>query len=82
MLGIEERYVERTARTKSKSFVNALIYNNIAAAAFFLFVGIIFHHKSPTDMMPMILLIIWPAGLRFAYLGWCAAKRQKELNIR
>jgi len=32
MLGIEKRYVERTARTKSTSFVNQLILGNFAGA--------------------------------------------------
>jgi hypothetical protein len=37
MLGIEKRYVERTARTKSTSFVNQLIFGNFAGALGFLF---------------------------------------------
>src|ERR1700728_947746 len=85
MLGIENRYVERTARTKSTSFVNQLVFCNLAAALFSLFgaFAIWTNSKSPTDIFGAILFFIgFPAGLRFSYLGWRAAKRQKELNIR
>ena len=85
MLGIEKRYVERTARTRSTSFVNQLIFGNLAAAPFFLFGAFVVwtNAKSPTDIVGAIFFLIgFPAGLRFSYLGWRAAQRQKELNIR
>jgi hypothetical protein len=85
MLGIEKRYVERTARTKSTSFVNQLIFGNFAGALVFLFGAfqIWTNSKSPTDIFGAIFFFTsFPAGLRFSYLGWRAAKRQKELNIR
>jgi hypothetical protein len=85
MLGIENRYVERTARTRSTSFVNQLIFGNLAAAPFFLFGAFVVwtNAKSPTDIFGAIFFLIgFPAGLRFSYLGWRAAQRQKELNIR
>lgn len=85
MLGIEKRYVERTARTKSTSFVNQLILWNFAAALVFLFGAfqILANSKSPADIFGAIFFFAsFPAGLRFSYLGWRAAKRQKELNIR
>ena len=85
MLGIEKSYVERTARAKSASFVNQLIFGNFAAALVFAFgaFAIWANAKSPTDILGAILFLAGlPAGLRFSYLGWRAAKRQKELNIR
>jgi hypothetical protein len=85
MLEIEKSYVERTARTKSTSFLNQLIFGNFAAAVFFLFGAFVIwtNAKSPTDIFGAIFFFAGlPAGLRFSYLGWRAAKRQKELNIR
>ena len=85
MLGIEKRYVERTARTRSPSFVKQLILGNFAAALFFLFAAFAVwtNAKSPTDNFGAILFFVgFPAGLRLSYLGWRAAKRQKELDIR
>lgn len=85
MLGIEKRYVERTARNRSTSFVNQLIFGNFAAALVFLFGAsqIWVNAKSPADIFGAIFFFIgFPAGLRFSYLGWRAAKRQKELNTR
>ena len=85
MLGIEKRYVERTARTRSTSFVNQLIFGNFVAALFSLFAAFAIwtNSKSPTDVLGAILFFAgFPAGLRFSYLGWRAAKRQNELNIR
>ena len=85
MLGIEKRYVERTARTKSTSFVNQLILGNFAGALCFLFAALQIwtDSKSLTDIFGAIFFFTgFPAGLRFSYLGWRAAKRQKELNIR
>ena len=84
MLGLEKRYVERTARTKSTSFVNQLIFGNFVAALVFLFgaFSIWINSKSPTDIFGAIFFFIsFPAALRFSYLGWRAAKRKKELNI-
>lgn len=85
MLGIEKRYVERTARTKSKSFVNQLIFGNFTSALVFLFgaFAIWISSKSPTDVFGAIFFFAgFPAALRFSYLGWRAAKRQEELHIR
>ena len=85
MLGMEKRYVERTGRTKSPSFVNQLIFGNFAAALFFLFGAfqIWTNAKSPADIFGAILFFAGlPAGLRLSYLGWRAAQRQKELDIR
>jgi hypothetical protein len=85
MLGIEKRYVERTARTKSTSFVNQLILGNFAGALCFLFAALQIwtDSKSLTDIFGAIFFFTgFPAGLRFAYLGWRAAKRQKGLNVR
>ena len=85
MLGIEKRYVERTARTKSTSFVNQLILGNFAGALVFLVGALLIwiNSKSPTDIFGAILFFIsFLAGLRFSYLGWRAAKRKNELDIR
>jgi hypothetical protein len=85
MLAIEKRYVERAARTRSASFLNRLIFGNFAAAPFFLFGAFVIwiNAKSPADIFGAILFFIgFPAGLRFSYLGWRAAQRQKELGIR
>jgi hypothetical protein len=85
MLGIEERYVERTARAKSTSFVNQLTLVTLLArsASWFGAFQILTHSKSPTDIVGAIFFFAgFPAGLRFSYLGWRVAKRQNELNIR
>jgi hypothetical protein len=85
MLGIEKRYVERTARTRSTWFVNQLIFGNFAGALVFLFgaFAIWTGAKSPADIFGALLFLAgFPAGLRFSYLGWRAAQRQKELNMR
>ena len=85
MLGIEKRYVERAARTRSTSFVNQLIFGNFAAALFVLFGAFVIwtNSKSPADIFGAILFLAgFPAALRFSYLGWRVAKRQRELNIR
>ena len=84
MLGIEERYVERTARIKSRSFVKRVIINNSMAAPFFLFLAIVSwtNSKPPADILFAILFTIgFLGGLRLFYLAWRVAKRQKELNI-
>jgi hypothetical protein len=73
MLGIEKRYVERTARTKSTSFVNQLILGSFAGALVFLFGAfqIWTNSKSPTDILGAIFFLAGLlAGLRFSYLGW------------
>jgi hypothetical protein len=57
----------------------------IAGALAFLFGAfqIWINSNSPTDILGAIFFFAgFPAGLRFSYLGWRAAKRQKELNIR
>ena len=85
MLGIEKRYVERTARTRSTFFVKQLILGNFAAALFSLFGAFVVwtNAKSPADHFGAILFFVGvPAGLRLSYLGWRAARRQKELNAR
>jgi hypothetical protein len=85
MLGIEKRYVERTARTKSRSFVNRVIIYNLAVAPVFLFFAFESwtDSKSPADIFFAILFSAgFLGGLRLFYLVWRAAKRQKELNIR
>ena len=60
MLGIEKRYVERTARTKSTSFVNQLIFGNFAGALVFLFGAfqIWTNSKSPTDIFGAIFFLL------------------------
>jgi hypothetical protein len=85
MLGIEKRYVERTARTKSRSFLKRVIINNSMAVPLFLFFTIVTwsNSRSPADTFFAILFSIgFLGGLRFFYLVWCAARRQKALNIR
>ena len=85
MFGIEKRYVERTARTKSRSFVKRVIINNSMAVPFFLFLTIVswIDSKSPADILFAILFSIgFLGGLRLFYLVWRVAKRQEELNIR
>lgn len=84
MLGIEKRYVERTARTKSRSFVKRVIINNSMALPIFLLFAIVTWNdaKSPADTFFAILFSIgFLGGLRFFYLVWRAAKQQRELNI-
>ena len=83
MLGIEKRYVERTARTKSRSFLKKAIIYNFAVAPVFMF--FVFESwtdsKSPDDFVFAILFSAgFLGGLRMFYLVWLAAKRQKELN--
>lgn len=85
MLGFEKRYVERTARTRSKSFFKRVIIINSMTAPFFLFftIGSWNDSKSPGDIFFAILVSTgFLVGLRIFYLVWRAAKRQKELNIR
>ncbi len=67
------------------SFVNQLIFGNFAAALFSLFGAFVIlnNSKSTADIFGALLFFVgFPAGLRFSYLGWRAAQRQKELNIR
>jgi len=85
MFGFEKRYVERTARTKSRSFLNnTIIYNFVAAPIFLLIVFSSWSDsKSPGDIVFAIFFSIgFLVGMRMFYLVWRAAKRQKELNIR
>jgi len=65
--------------------VNQLIFGNLAASPFFLFGAFVIwiNSKSPADIFGAIFFLAsFPAALRFSYLGWRAAQRQKELNIR
>jgi hypothetical protein len=77
MLGIEKRYVERTARTKSTSFVSQLIIGNFAGALFFLFGAFVIwiNSKSPTDIFGAILFFYWLPG-RPAFFLFRMARRQ------
>ncbi len=86
MLQSEKNYIERTARTFGRKFINRIIYSNILAVVFFtIFIFMhAFDYKTREEMIYAFIgcAILSTIGLRFAYLAWRAAKRQDELVAR